>query len=190
MALYQKKNNALGAVNDNPLAAGATTLNLQSGQGANFPSSGVFLITVWDFTSYPNPGDDPNMEIMEVTSRSTDALTVVRAKESTSDVEHSQGVRVEMLITAGFFTDPTYGLDAAISPNFVDDETPSGSINGVNKTFTLANTPSSTALHLILQGTELLNGSSNPNGYSLSGLTITTVTAPPKGAHLRANYRY
>ena len=36
MAVYQKKNNAIGAVNDNPLADDAVTLNLQAGQGANF----------------------------------------------------------------------------------------------------------------------------------------------------------
>ena len=114
MALYERKNNAIGAVNDDPLAAGATTLNLQSGQGAKFPASGVFLITIWDFESYPNPGDDSNMEICEVTSRSTDALTIVREKESTSDVEHAKGQRVEMLNTAGFFTDPTYGIDAKL----------------------------------------------------------------------------
>lgn len=110
MALYEKKNNASGAVNDDPLASEATTLNLQSGQGANFPSSGVFVITIWDAVTYPNPGDDSNMEICEVSSRSTDALTIVRAKEDTSDVEHAQGSKVEMLMTAGIFNDETYGI--------------------------------------------------------------------------------
>ena len=76
-------------------------------------------------------------------------------------------------------------------PLFADDETPSGTINSSNKTFTLANTPSPAAsLHLMVEGGELIFGGTEPNGYSLSGDTITMVTAPITGTTLRANYRH
>ena len=111
MSTFEIKNNARGTVADNPLSAGSVTLNLDTGKGAKFPSSGVFTITVWDSENYPNPSDDPNMEIMWCTSRTDDALTVVRAKESTTGVEHAKDSRVEMLLTAGHYKDATHGLE-------------------------------------------------------------------------------
>ncbi len=73
------------------------------------------------------------------------------------------------------------------SINFSDSETPSGTINGVNTSFTLANTPDP-ALSLILSR----NRSIQIQGvdYTLSGNTITTTTAPAGGTILRAWYRY
>lgn len=53
-------------------------------------------------------------------------------------------------------------------PTFVDNETPSGTINGTNAAFTLANPPAST-LHLYRNGLR-----QNPAiDYSVSGSTIT-----------------
>lgn len=78
--------------------------------------------------------------------------------------------------------------------NYVDEETPSGSINGSNVTFTLAHAPSpSTSLRLYYNGTRLRYGTD----YTLSGATITmTLTsligqaAPNTGDGLLAEYRY
>ncbi len=41
-------------------------------------------MTWWDSTNYPHPADDPNVEIVMVTDRTSDTLTVTRAQESTS----------------------------------------------------------------------------------------------------------
>lgn len=52
---------------------------------------------------------------------------------------------------------------------WISNETPSGSLNGINATFTLAQTPNPTAsLMLMKNGQILFNG----NGYTLSGQTI------------------
>lgn len=72
------------------------------------------------------------------------------------------------------------------SSNFVNDETPSGSINGSNTSFTLANTPTSGTLDLFMNGIRLKGGS---NDYAISGNTITMTTAPVTGDTLYANYR-
>lgn len=73
-------------------AAGVTTIVLQSGLGALFPdpsTDGAFNLVYWNSTDYANPSDDTSHEIIRVTARSTDTLTVTRAQESTSDVAHN-----------------------------------------------------------------------------------------------------
>ena len=110
MAGFVVKNNAESLVADNPLASGATTLNVTSGEGDNFPSTFPYRLTIWDDENYADPTDDSGMEIVECTGRSGDALTIVRAKEGTSDVEHANGERVAMLITAGLFDDSVHGI--------------------------------------------------------------------------------
>ena len=111
MASYELKNNARSTVADNPLSAGATTLNVASGEGGNFPSSFPFKITMWDAVTHPNPGSDIlGMEIVKCTGRTADALTIVRAQEGTADVEHALGERAAMLITAGYFNDAITGI--------------------------------------------------------------------------------
>lgn len=73
------------------------------------------------------------------------------------------------------------------SSNFVTRETPSGSINGSNVTFTLANTPVAGSEEIYLNG--LLQEPGAGNDYTISGSTITYLTAPLTGDKLRASYR-
>ena len=123
---YAVKNNAESTVADNPLTSSATTLNVAAGQGSRFPSTFPFLVTIWDDVTHPDPTDDPNMEITECSARSSDALTILRGKEDTSGVEHANGSRVAMLITAGIFNDPTYGISTklnGIEDNATADQT-------------------------------------------------------------------
>ncbi len=72
-----------------------------------------------------------------------------------------------------------------LSSNFVDNETPSGTVDGSNITFTIANTPVAGTLHLLQNGVEIYA----PANYSISGTTITMVTAPLTNAVLSINYR-
>jgi hypothetical protein len=71
--------------------------------------------------------------------------------------------------------------------NFVDKEAPSGSINGSNVTFTLANTPVAGSEHIHLNGILIESGAGND--YTISGATITMLTAPLTGEKLRVSYR-
>lgn len=73
------------------------------------------------------------------------------------------------------------------SSNFVDKETPSGSVNGSNVTFTLADTPVSGSEHVYLNG--LLQESGSGNDYTISGTTITMAAAPLSGEKIRVSYR-
>lgn len=71
-------------------------------------------------------------------------------------------------------------------PEFVDIETPSGTVNGVNTTFSLGYTPVSGSVYLYLNGVLQEGGG---NDYTISGSTITMVSAPETGSKLRASYR-
>ncbi len=68
-----------------------------------------------------------------------------------------------------------------LAPLFVQ-ETPSGTVNGTNTTFTLSETPASaSALVLTIDGV-------TTTLYTLTGSTITMNTAPTLGQILSATY--
>ncbi|NOR85059.1 hypothetical protein GQ473_02990 [archaeon] len=62
----------------------ATSIVLATGQGAELPdpSGDNYNLVWWDSTNYNDPADDPNMEIVRVTAKSSDTLTVTRNQES------------------------------------------------------------------------------------------------------------
>ncbi len=100
MTHFAKKNNVESLVYDNPLTADATTLNVPTGEGALFGTVFPFELTIYNAGMYPNPKDDPDMEIVKCTARINDALTIVRAQEGTSAKEHIKNSKVIMAITA------------------------------------------------------------------------------------------
>jgi hypothetical protein len=68
---------------------------------------------------------------------------------------------------------------------FVDNEIPSGTINGSNTAFTLANAPTAGSVHLYLNGVRLRP----TTDYSITGTAITMVMVPQTGDWLYADYR-
>lgn len=102
-------------------------------------------------------------------------------------------------VTPGSYTNTNLTVDSkgritaasngsGAGPSFADNETPSGTINGTNVTFTLAHSPSPAgSLILVLAGlTQWQNGSGD---YTLSTNTITFAVAPTLGP-LVAWYRF
>jgi len=72
--------------------------------------------------------------------------------------------------------------------HFVDDETPSGTVNGTNKIFTITKTPNPTgSLKVYVNGQRMKAGGED---YTLSARTITFVTAPPTTSILLCDYRF
>lgn len=70
--------------------------------------------------------------------------------------------------------------------NFVTEETPSGSINGSNISFSLAFTPTTGTLKLYLNGVRQKSGAGND--YTITGNIIQMTTAPISGDVLIADY--
>lgn len=66
-------------------------------------------------------------------------------------------------------------------------ETPSGTVNGSNTTFTLAHTPASNA-NVLLYLDGLFQRQGGGNDYTISGTTITFVTAPATNQTIDADY--
>lgn len=73
------------------------------------------------------------------------------------------------------------------SSNFVTREVPSGTINGSNTAFTLANTPVAGSEEVFLNG--MIQNVGAGNDYTISGATITMLTAPISGDVILVNYR-
>lgn len=68
--------------------------------------------------------------------------------------------------------------------SLIRNEVPGGSVNSSNVTFTLASTPASGSLRLYKNGVRL----KITDDYTISGLTITMVSAPATGTKLLADY--
>jgi len=83
------------------ITAGATSLTVTAGEGALFPSTYPFHLTIDD-------------EIVSVTDRSTDTMTIVRAQQGTSAATHSKNSHIALNITAKSVTD----LNTAV--NFIE----------------------------------------------------------------------
>jgi hypothetical protein len=81
----------------------------------------------------------------------------------------------------------TAGTDYMAPADFVTRETPTGTLNGSNTTFTLANTPISGTEMVFLNG--LLQNPGAGNDYTVSGATITYLTAPVSTDVLRVSYQ-
>lgn len=76
----------------------ATTIVVTTGQGARLPSTTPFSLVWWNATDYGDPSDDPAREIIRVTNRSGDTLTVTRAQEGTSASTHNSAGKTYRLV--------------------------------------------------------------------------------------------
>jgi len=88
----------------------------------------------------------------------------------------------------------TFGIEWAAftglaTSNFVDSEVPSGTVNGTNPTFTLANTPTTGTVHLYRNGIRQKAGSGNDYQISAATITFETGNEPQTGDLLLADYR-
>jgi hypothetical protein len=80
-----------------------------------------------------------------------------------------------------------FGVNGNSGPQFADEETPAGVVDGLNKVFTLAHSPNPAAsLELFDNGVLQYPTAS----FTLAGNTITFVVAPMAGHILLAWYRF
>lgn len=161
-------------------SSAATSITLQSGQGSKLPSAPFNLIW-WDSTDYPNPANDPNVEIVRVTAIVSDTITITRAQESTTATNKNTVGKTYSLvlgITAKMISD----IAALLLGTPVIDEQVSGS----GTSWTLAHTPVAGTLRLYGAGQRLTGGGVD---YTLSGTTITTNNSYTAG-QIRGDYNY
>lgn len=85
-----------------------TTVTLITGQGSLLPDTtkGPYNLVWWEGETYPDPTDDPNKEIVRVTNRTGDTLTIIRGQEGTSAATHSTASKPYFMLQA--FTKQLY----------------------------------------------------------------------------------
>ena len=156
---------ALGAVTQINLATQVFGLlpGANGGTGVNstatYPGSGTIMITTTGVTNaqMPNPG--------------ASALGGVESLDCTGSGH------IVKISTTGV---PTCAADAGSNFN---QGAPTGTINGANTTFTLSPTPAASAnVNCFMNGVQQQQGAGND--YTISGATITYLTAPPTGSKL------
>ncbi len=96
-----------------------TSIVLASG-GSLLPSPD-FNVTWWNSTDYPDPSDDPNVEIVRVTGVSGNTLTVSRGQEGTTASTKDTAAKVYKLmlgITAKMITDMRTSSEAVAAGRY------------------------------------------------------------------------
>lgn len=157
-----------------------TTFAVKLGNGLNFDGSNNVQISVASGGLLTSTSSG-----VGITNSTTSAqLIVSNASNQATWVSASGDVTVN---SSGTFTvNNTAGTGFLKYGNYVANETPGGSVNGTNISFTLANAPQVNSLELFLNGQLLEPGSGND--YTISGAAITMLFAPLSGDKLRAYY--
>lgn len=192
--------NKMGAINLKDTVVVATTVagTLATSFASGQVIDGVTLIT-GDRILIKNQatGSENGIYVVNATgapTRATDADTAGKLEDAVLWVTKgtANGDTQWKLVTDGPLTIGTTSLVFAnpsgtylTNGNIVNKETPAGSINGTNTSFTLSFTP--------ISGTEevYLNGLAQyqTEDYTIFGATITYLVAPVAGDILRVNYR-
>lgn len=148
-----------------PAANGGTGQN----STAVFPSSGTVMVTTTAVSAsqLPSPG--------------ASSLGGVQSKDCSGAGQLVQSINTDGTVTCA---------SAGAAPNFAAAETPSGTINGSNATFTLANSPTGSSLELYKNGQLMIAGASADYTLSTSTITFNSGAIPKTGDALIAFYRY
>lgn len=146
------------------ISSGDTTIALSAGQGSFFPSLGgadYFYATLTDSSN--------NLEIVKVTARSADTLTVIRAQEGTIARAYIGGDKLELRPTAGALTDI-----ADIGYDHIANAT------GAHAATAISNTPAGGIAATDVQAAlnELDTDKFDKTGGAISGTTTVTVSGP------------
>jgi hypothetical protein len=131
----------------------ATSIVLLSGHGSKLPSTFPFPLIWWNCTDWGAPEDDTSVEIVSVTARASDTLTVVRGHDGTSASNHNTGGKTYCMIlgiTKGIIDAIRTDISAAGVSGLVRSGTgtPEGSVSaGVGTLYSRTDGVGSTTLY-------------------------------------------
>jgi len=175
-------------------STGAVTVNMNGGSLLQTMAASSFAIFTlisnataagtWD-VSYSSGGGSGTVTTVSVVSANGFAGTVANPS-TTPAITISTTVTGVLKGNGTAISAAVAGTDYMAPADFVVRETPTGAINGTNTTFTLANTPIANTEQVFLNG--ILQEPGAGNDYTISGATITYLTAPATGDRLRVNY--
>lgn len=167
------KNNAIGYL-ATAISASDVGVALESGDGALFPT---YSTDDYSYATLESPGG--TIEIVKVTARTTDTFTIVRAQEGTTAASFPAGSTFELRPTVQSLSD---FITQTLAPSY-DPFTGDGS----TMAFTLSHTPT-TATQAVVS----VNGAIKKytTDYTISGTTLTFVSAPANAAVILVRYIY
>jgi hypothetical protein len=93
---------------DGGFNAVATAIDVVDGSKFPDPALGQYNLVWWNFTDYADPSDDPSVEIVRATAKSSNTLTVTRGQEGTTGVTHNtvgKTYKMALVLTAKMITD-------------------------------------------------------------------------------------
>lgn len=173
-----KKNNAKSTVTDNPLLVGATTLNVQTGDGVKFPAA-PFHATL--YSSNPALG-----EIVKITAKTTDQFTIVRAQEGTTAQQWPQGTKLELLITAKLLDDYQTRTEIVVATDGSGDYNCDGTADQTEINEAISNLPAGGGIIRLKQGTYTINAAITilKSNVTLEGEGAATIIKMANAANL------
>jgi hypothetical protein len=183
-------NSAWLLTTDDPITLATTALVFAQIGGSSGSVTSVSVVSANGFAgSVANATSTPAITIStSITGLLKGNGTAVSAATSGTDyAPATSGSGILKGNGSGGFSSATAGTDYVAPATFVDEEIPSGSINSSNTTFTLANTPIAGSVKVYLNGLRQRVGAGND--FTISGSTITYLTAPATGDWLVVDYR-
>jgi hypothetical protein len=176
----QWSNNASGALASS-ISSSATTIVLAAGQGAEFPTPGggnYFYATLTDSSN--------NLEIVKVTARTADNLTVLRGQDNTVARSYSAGDLLELRPTAAALVEmqaytPSGNIAATTIVGAIAELDSEKAGLSLNNTFSGTNTFSSPVV-----GSLTGNADTATSATKIANLTGWNIT--PSGTTLFFNY--
>lgn len=178
-------------------SSGVVTVNMNGGSLLTTVSAGgqatVHAVAIgtsagtWD-VSASGTGGTGTVTTVSVVSANGFAGSVATAT-STPAITISTSVTGVLKGNGTAISAATASTDYMAPAGFVDRETPSGTINGSNATFTLANTPLSGSEHVYFNGSLLEPGAGNDYTISTNTLTMLVNYIPVNNDKIRVSYR-
>lgn len=183
---------------NDPITLGTTSLTFQQFSGAAMITAGAGLTKTGNTldvvaadTSITVNADSIQVHLGDASLEVSSGLRVTHGSGGQVYLANASGVctattlsgDVSSVSNAGAVTLATAVMKTS---NFVVRETPSGTVNGSNVTFTLANTPVSGTESVYLNG--ILQDAGAGNDYQISSATLTFNSAPLTGDKVRCSY--
>lgn len=191
-------NSSWSLTTDDAITLGTTSLTFTQVAGGSLYAAGAgitlngssFDVVAADTSITVNP-DTIQVRLNDASLEVNGGLRVARGTAGQVYIANSSGVLTPVTLSGDVSAVSSSGsvtLATAVvkSSNFIVRETPSGSVNGTNTSFTLAATPVTGTESVFLNGLLLEPGSGND--YTISAAVITFLTAPATGDKVRVSY--